>query len=91
MKTKDLAREKVIFIDDEFVTTKAERLGCCIRYIIYIAALILVVFSIFLMTNAKKIPHDAGAPVSDDPNFTTQPTEPTVMERKIAELQGQVS
>ena len=91
METKDLPREKVIFIDNEFVTTKAERLGRCIRNIIYIAALSLVVFSIFLMINSTKVSYDAGAPVSDDPDFTTQPDEQTVMERKIAELQGQVS
>ena len=98
MKSKDLPREKVLLIDNEVSEmqkfTKGEKLRKCIRNIIYIAALILVVFSIFLMTNAKKIPHDAGAPVSDDPNFMTQPTErsePTVLKRKIAELQGQVS
>ena len=32
----------------------------------------------------------ARAPVSDDPIFLTQPIEPTVIERKIAELKGQV-
>ena len=98
METKDLPREKVLLIDNELSDiqkfTKGERIRRCIRNIIYFAALILVVFSIFLMTNAKKVSYlryDAGAPVSDDPNFTTQPTEQTVMERKIAELQGQVS
>ena len=91
METKNRPREKVIFIDNEFETTKAERLGSSIRNIIYIAALSLVVFSIFLMINATKVSYDAGAPVSDDPDFLTHPTKQTVMERKIAELQGQVS
>ena len=95
METKDLPREKVLLIDNELSDiqkfTKGERIRRCIRNIIYFAALILVVFSIFLITNNKKVSYDAGAPVSDDPNFTTQPTEQTVMERKIAELQGQVS
>ena len=91
METKNLPREKVIFIDNEFVTTKAERLGSCIRYMIYIAALTLVAFSIYLMTNAKKVSYDAEAPVSDDPDFLTHPTKQIVMEQKIAELQGQVS
>ena len=93
METKDLPREKVILLEKELSemkkNTKRDKIRRCIRNIIYIATLILVIFSIFLMTNAKKV--YAGAPVSDDPNFTTQPTEPTVMERKIAELQGQVS
>ena len=97
METKNLPREKVIFIDNEFVTTKAERLGRCIRNIIYIAALSLVVFSIFLMINSTKVSYDAGAPVSDDPDFLLpnkpwiHTTKQTVMEQKIAELQGQVS
>ena len=95
METKDLPREKVILLEKELSEmkkiTKGDKIRRCIRNIIYIVTLILLVFSIFLMTNAKKVYNDAGAPVSDDPNFTTQPTEPTVMERKIAELQGQVS
>ena len=85
METKDLPREKVILIEKELSemkkNTKRDKIRRCIRNIIYIATLILVIFSIFLMTNAKKVYNDAGAPVSDDRNFTTQPTEPTVMER----------
>ena len=94
---KDLSREKVILIEKELSEikkfTNGERIRGCIRNIIYIAALILVVFSIFLMTNGKKISYtrETEVPVSDDPIFTTQLTEQTVMERKIAELQGQVS
>ena len=95
METKDLPREKVILIEKEFSEmkkiTNGERIRRCILSIIYIAVLILVVFSIFLLINAKKVSYDAGAPISDDSNFTTQPTEQTVMERKIAELRGQVS
>ena len=81
METKDLPREKELPEMKKF--TNGEKIRRCIR--------ILVVFSIFRMTNAKKVSYDAGAPVSVDPNFTTQPDEQTVMERKIAELRGQVS
>ena len=95
METKDLPREKVILIEKEFSEmkkiTNGERIRRCIFSIIYIAVLILVVFSIFLLINAKKVSYDDGAYISDDSNFTTQPTEQTVMERKIAELRGQVS
>ena len=81
METKDLPREKELPEMKKF--TNGEKIRRCIR--------ILVVFSIFRMTNAKKVSYDAEAPISDDTYFTTQPTEQTVMERKIAELQGQVS
>ena len=94
MESKDLPREKVLLIDNELSEmqkfTKGECLRRCLRNTIYIAALILVVFSIFLMANVKKVSYDAGASVTDDPNFMTHPTEQTVTER-IAELQGQVS
>ena len=101
MKTNDRRGEKIILIDNEFSTItkndmkdeKHRKLSCCIKNIIYIGAFILTVFLIFLMKEKdfKKVYlsrryYDTEVSVSDDPV-----TEKTVIEQKVAELQGLVS
>ena len=95
----DVCRHSVI--DNEFSTItkndmkdeKHRKLFCCIQNILYIGAFILTVFLIFLMKEKdfKKVYlsrryYDTEVSVSDDPV-----TEKTVIEQKVAELQGLVS
>ena len=94
MKTKDFPGEKVILIEKElFTITKNgmndERLRKVfhwIKNILFIAALILIVFLIFMLKDAKKVYYDTEASVSDDPVI-----KQTVIQQKVAELQGLVS
>ena len=94
MKTKDLPGERVILIEKELYTItkngmKDERLRkvfCWIKNIFYIAALIVIVFLIFMLKEAKKVYYDTEASVSDGPVIKR-----TVIQEKVAELQGLVS
>ena len=93
MKNKDFPGEKVILIEKELFTItkngmndeRLRKLFHWIKNILYIAALILIVFLIFMLRDAKKVYYDTGLSVSDDPV-----TKQTVIE-KVAELQGLVS
>ena len=100
MEKKDLARDKLILIDNELPTThpipqfvKGERprgckIFCWIKNILYIVAFILIcMFLISLMKSSDIRGLNRDEPViSDDPV-----TEQSVIEQKVAELKGQVS
>ena len=99
METKDFARDKIVLIDNEIPTThlipqfvKGEKprgckIFCWIKNILYIAAFILIIFLISSMKSSdiQIIYHDVPV-ISDDPV-----TEKSVIEQKVAELEGQVS
>lgn len=99
METKDLARDKIILIDNELPTTqlipqfvKGERprgceIFCWIKNILYIAAFMLIFILISLMKSS-----DIRGLNRDDPVISDDPvTEQSVIEQKVAELEGQVS
>ena len=86
METEDSSEEHIIVIDNELsAMQKSERLRKCKEFcripkIIYIAALISIVFLIFLLDVPSLLKGD------DD-----QVNEQTVIEKKITQLRGQVS
>ena len=99
METKDLARDKIILMDNELPTThlipqfvKGERprgcvIYCWIKNTLYIAAFILIFILILLMKSSDIRGLNRDDPVISDDAVTEQ----SVIEQKIAELEGQVS
>ena len=115
METKDLARDKIILIDNELPTThliqqfvKSERphgckILCWIKNMLYIAAFILIIFFISSMMSDIRVSYRDDPVIFDhqgeeilindqiQSDYDYPVTEQSVIEQKVAELEGQVS